>query len=168
MKLKRIVFSMLALFGAVVLVACGASSSTSNSTETADYQLLTKGQSDIRNHFEYQGDQVILMETKTTILYSALGVDTQEAAEKLMSDPEVTKWDGVNGIKHEIEYKEDRLIETTSIDLNQVDLDELNELMPIQTADGEKAKYISYKMTKENLKQIGMKEIQDGQFEELK
>lgn len=164
MKLKKIVLSVFALLGAVVLVAC----STSATKNTTDLQRLVPGQSDIRNHIEYQGDKMTLLKSTTTVLYSALGANSEEDAKKKMSEFGAENWDGIKGITHEVVYKDDRVIETTTIDLNKVDFDKLGELMPLQTANGEKAKYLSYKLTKDNLITQGFKEIKDGKFEELK
>ena len=130
MKLKRFVFGLLALVGAGVLIAC------TPSTKTADYQRIVEGQLDIRNHFEYQGDKITFMETTTTIIYSAYGLDGPEDAEEQMLAQGSANWDGVEGITHEVDYQEDRLIETTSIDMKKVDLATLNELLPIETEDG--------------------------------
>lgn len=164
MKLKKIILSVFALLGAVVLVACG----TSATKNTADFQLLVPGQSDIRNHIEYQGDKMTLLKSTTTVLYSALGANSEEDAKKVMEEHGSADWDGIKGITHEVVYKDDRFIETTSVDLNKVDFDKLGELIPLQTANGEQAKYLSYKLTKDNFITQGFKEIKDGKFEELK
>ena len=74
MKLRRMVLGLLALVGVGVLIAC------TTSTKTADYQRLVEGQMDIRNHFEYRGDKITLMETTTTIIYSAYGLTGDSVA----------------------------------------------------------------------------------------
>ena len=161
MKLKRFVFGLLALVGAGVLIAC------TPSTKTADYQRIVEGQLDIRNHFEYQGDKITFMETTTTIIYSAYGLDGPEDAEEQMLAQGSANWDGVEGITHEVDYQEDRLIETTSIDMKKVDLATLNELLPIETEDGKIPEYVSSSMTKENFQDQGYTEVKDGKFKEL-
>ena len=162
MRLKRIVLGLLALLGAVVLVACGA-----GTKKSADFQLLTQGQSDIRNHIEYQGDKMTLLKTTTTVLYSAIGANSKDDAKLMMEEQGSADWDGIKGITHEVEFKDDRLIETTSVDLNKVDLATLNELMPIETTDGKIPEYLSYKLTKENFLNQGYTEVKDGKFKEL-
>ena len=162
MKLKKIVVGLLALLGAVVLVACGT-----GTKKSADFQLLTQGQSDIRNHIEYQGDKMTLLKTTTTVLYSAIVANSKDDAKLMMEEQGSGDWDGIKGITHEVEYKDDRFIETTSVDLNKVDFDKLGELIPLQTANGEKAKYLSYKLTKENFLNQGFTEVKDGKFKEL-
>ena len=162
MRLKRIVLGLLALFGAVVLVACGA-----GTKKSADFQLLTQGQSDIRNHIEYQGDKMTLLKTTTTVLYSAIGANSKDDAKLMMEAQGSADWDGVEGITHEVDYQEDRLIETTSIDMKKVDLATLNELLPIETEDGKIPEYVSYSMTKENFQDQGYTEVKDGKYKEL-
>ena len=161
MRLKRIVLGLLALVGAGVLMAC------TPSTQTADFQSFVEGQMDIRNHFEYQGDKITLMETTTTLIYSAYGLDGPEAAEEQMLAQGSANWDGVEGITHEVDYQEDRLIETTSIDMKKVDLATLNELLPIEIEDGKIPEYVSYSMTKENFQDQGYTEVKDGKYKEL-
>ncbi|MFN8650251.1 DUF1307 domain-containing protein [Streptococcus sp.] len=161
MKLRRMVLGLLALVGVGVLIAC------TTSTKTADYQRLVEGQMDIRNHFEYRGDKITLMETTTTIIYSAYGLTGPEDAEKQMLAQGSASWDGVEGITHEVDYQEDRLIETTSIDMSKVDLATLNELLPIETDDGKIPEYVSYKLTKDNFLNQGYTEVKDGKFKEL-
>jgi uncharacterized lipoprotein YehR (DUF1307 family) len=163
MKLKKMILGILALLGAVVLVACGTAKS-----ESADFQLFTPGQSDFRNHIEYQGDKMTLLKTTSTVLYTAFGGNSKEDGEQFLAEQGGDQWDGIKGITHDVEYKEDRLIETTSIDLVEVDFDELGKLMPLQTVNGKKAEYLSYKLTKENFEKLGMKEVKDGKFEDLK
>lgn len=161
MRLKRIVLGLLALVGVGSLMAC------TPSTQTADFQSFVEGQMDIRNHFEYQGDKITLMETTTTLIYSAYGLDGPEAAEEYALAQGIENWDGIEGITHKVDYQEDRLIETTSIDMNKVDLATLNELMPIETTDGKIPEYLSYKLTKENFLNQGFTEVTDGNFKVL-
>ncbi|MET3558347.1 uncharacterized lipoprotein YehR (DUF1307 family) [Streptococcus rupicaprae] len=158
MKLRKLLVGLVALLGAIALVACGAK------TGTADFQLITEGQMDIRNHLEYQGDKITLLEITTTILYSAMGVNSKEEA---MEAQNIGAWDGIKGVDHKVEYQDDRIVEVTSIDLAKADPDVLGELMPIESANGEKVDYLSFKMTKENFEKLGLKEVKDGQFKEL-
>ncbi|MGQ7409544.1 DUF1307 domain-containing protein [Streptococcus suis] len=162
MKLKQVVLGMLAFFGTIVLVACGT-----QTAKSADFQQFVPDQMDIRNHIEYQGDKITLMTTETIILYTALGVDTPDAAEEWMRSQGAEAWDGVEGITHEVDYQEDRLIEKTTVDLTVIDFAKLGELMPIETTDGEQATFLSYSMNRENFLNQGFTEIQNGQFEEL-
>ncbi|MGT2757461.1 DUF1307 domain-containing protein [Streptococcus ovuberis] len=161
MKLRKLLVGLVALLGAFALVACGAK------TGTADFQLITEGQMDICNHLEYQGDKITLLETTTTILYSAMEVNSKEEAKEVMEAQNIGAWDGIEGVDHKVEYQDDRIVEVTSIDLAKADLDVLGELMPIESANGEKVEYLSFKMTKENFKKRGVKEVKDGQFKEL-
>ena len=85
----------------------------------------------------------------------------------MMEEQGSADWDGIKGITHEVEFKDDRLIETTSIDMNKVVLATLNELMPIETTDGKIPEYLSYKLTKENFLNQGYTEVKDGKFKEL-
>lgn len=165
MKQKKFLAALLTIVATIFLVACGAGKTA---TKTADFQSITQNQRDFRNHFEYQGDKVVKMKTTATILYSAYGIDSKEAAQSLMKSQGAEEWDNLKGVDHKVDYKSDRLVETTSIDLEKVDFKKLGELMPIETADGKQAQYISYKLTKEQQKELGMKEVKDGKFEELK
>ncbi len=165
MKQKKVLVSLLALVATFFLVGCALVGKVA--MKTADFQLIQEGQMDVRNHFEYQGDKIVVMETKTTMLYSVLGVKDKKAAKTIMKAQGIEKWDNLKGVKHTVDYQSDRLVEVTSVDLTKADFKELGEVMPIQTADGKTAQYISYKLTKQNIEKLGMKEIKDGKFEEL-
>ena len=108
-----------------------------------------------------------LLKTTTTVLYSAIGANSKDDAKLMMEAQGSADWDGIKGITHEVEYKDDRFIETTSVDLNKVDLATLNELLPIETDDGKIPEYVSYKLTKDNFLNQGYTEVKDGKFKEL-
>ncbi|MGT2929232.1 DUF1307 domain-containing protein [Streptococcus dentasini] len=177
MTFKKVIVSLLALLVLVGLSACGGSKTSDNTTNTtsnsqasrqqSDYQKFVAGERDIRNHYEYAGDQLLLSQTSTVVLYSALGVDSPEAAQAHHEQNGATKWDGIEGIEHKIDYQTDRLIEETTIDYTKVDLQANAELLQIQLTDGKAPDQISYSQTIQALLAGGYTEVKDGKFQEL-
>lgn len=168
MRLKKIVFGIVALLGAVVLVACGGSTTaTKTETETVEYQMFMEDKTDIRYHIEYQGDKVTSVETQTTFLYSALGINSKEEAEQFMGSQE-SLWTGVKGVNYKVDYKDDRMIAKSSMDLSEIDLEKMMELMQIEETDEKKTDYLSYKEIKKMIDKMGMEKVEDGKFKELK
>ena len=76
--------------------------------------------------------------------------------------------EGIKGLTHKIEYKDDYLTEKLTIDFSKADIEELQSKQLLQTSGNQKADYISYKETAKLLEKAGYKEVKDGKFEELK
>lgn len=169
MKLKRIVLGLVALLAALTLVACGSKEANTDTdpTKTADFQLLKAGQMDVRNHYEYKDDKVLKMTTTTTLLYSTIQVDSADAAKQYMETKGVEKWDGIKGITHKVDYKNDRLVETTTVDFSKVDINANAVLLQLQVPSGKRVDHISYKQSIKTLKNQGYTQVMDGKFKEL-
>ena len=76
--------------------------------------------------------------------------------------------EGIKGLTHKIEYKDDYLTEKLTIDFSKADIEELQSKQLLQTSGNQKADYISYKETAKLLEKAGYKEVKDGKFEDLK
>lgn len=169
MTLKKLAFGLVAFLATLLLVACGSKQATENASprETADFQLVKAGQMDVRNHYEYRGDKVLKMTTTTTLLYSAIQVDSADAAKQYLEAHGGNKWDGVKGIKHKVDYQGDRMVETTTVDFSKVDINANADLLQVQVPDGKKVDHISFKQSSQALKDQGYTEVKDGKFQEL-
>ncbi|WP_152656705.1 YehR family lipoprotein [Oceanobacillus sp. CFH 90083] len=73
------------------------------------------------------GDEVIEQSVESEIPYSSLMVTTKEEAQAIL-DPIVAEFQGVEGIEHNIDYQDDKAVETMSVDLTVVDLSEAANL----------------------------------------
>ena len=70
--------------------------------------------------------------------------------------------EGIKGLTHKIEYKDDYLTEKLTIDFSKADIEELQSKQLLQTSGNQKADYISYKETAKLLEKAGYKEVKDG------
>ncbi len=60
------------------------------------------------------------------------------------------------------------MVETTTLNYEKANLDQLIEKNLLTTRQDKKVDYVSYKSTVDMLKQSGFKEVKNGKFEELK
>ena len=74
----------------------------------------------------------------------------------------------VKGFTHSAEYKDDYMVEKTTLNYEKADLDQLIEKKLVTTQKDKKVDYISFKSTFDMMKQGGFKEVKNGKFEELK
>ncbi|MEF3331383.1 YehR family lipoprotein [Oceanobacillus oncorhynchi] len=126
-KTFRIV-GMLALILALAgLMAC-------NSEETVTLQSEQNGVI-MKITYVAEGDEVIEQSTESEIPYSSLMVTTKEEAQAIL-DPIVAEIQGTEGLEHNIDYQDDKAIETMTIDYTTADLSEISAL-PGSTFEGE-------------------------------
>ena len=150
---KTLFLSFLAVSALFVLAAC-------SSPKKAYFQLIDQNtKQDSRITVEYKGDELLINETNNTFYYKPVGL-TKEAYAKSI--------EGIKGLTHKIEYKDDYLTEKLTIDFSKADIEELQSKQLLQTSGNQKADYISYKETAKLLEKAGYKEVKDGKFEDLK
>lgn len=99
-----------------------------------------------------EGDKVIEETSKTETTYEDLGVSTAEEAEaEFMLD-----YDSTEGVKHQIDYLDDCLVESVTVNYDAVDIDEMSELAG-SFVDGDASKGVSLKLTVEMFEEMGYK-----------
>jgi len=102
-----------------------------------------------------EGDKVIEQTSKTETTYEALGVSTAEEAEEMMAEF-LVGYDSTEGVKHQIDYLDDRLVESVTVNYDAVDIDEMSELAG-SFVDGDASKGVSLKLTVEMMEEVGYK-----------
>lgn len=102
-----------------------------------------------------EGDKVIEQTSKTETTYEALGVSTAEEAEEMMAEF-LVGYDSTEGVKHQIDYLDDHLVESVTVNYDAVDIDEMSELAG-SFADGDASKGVSLKLTVEMMEEVGYK-----------
>ena len=147
---KSIFLSLIAIFTLFLLGACGQQSVQKSYLQGINQEKKT----DIRITLEHKGDKAISNQTTTTIYYKEAGVTKDQLKE--MID------------KYDEEYKDDYMVEKTTLNYEKADLDQLIEKKLVTTQKDKKVDYISYKSTVDMMKQSGFKEVKNGKFEELK
>lgn len=170
--MKKFVAALGLLVTLFLLVACQShpekNSSNTDATskrQTADFQKIDTNYSDVRYHFTYEGDDLLISQQTTTILYSALNVNSPESARFYYEQNGSTKWDDIEGIEHKVEYQGDRLVETITVDYTKVDKVANAALLEIQLTNGKAPKQISYKHITQTLIGKGFSEVKDGNFQ---
>ena len=102
-----------------------------------------------------EGDKVIEQTSKSEITYEALDVSTAEEAEEMLAEF-VVGYDSTEGLKHQIDYLDDRLVESVTVNYDAVDIDEMSELAGT-FVDGDASKGVSLKLTVEMFEEMGYK-----------
>ena len=105
-----------------------------------------------------EGDKVIEQTSKSEITYEALDVSTAEEAEEMLAEF-VVGYDSTEGLKHQIDYLDDRLVESVTVNYDAVDIDEMSELAGSagSFAGGDASKGVSLKLTVEMFEEMGYK-----------
>ena len=153
---KSIFLSLIAIFTLFLLGACGQQSVQKSYLQAINQEKKT----DVRITLEHKGDKAISNQTTTTIYYKEAGVTKDQLKDEDYKD--------VKGFTHSAEYKDDYMVEKTTLNYEKADLDQLIEKKLVTTQKDKKVDYISFKSTFDMMKQGGFKEVKNGKFEELK
>ena len=102
-----------------------------------------------------EGDKVIEQTSKTERTYEDLGVSTAEEAEEMLAEF-LVGYDSTEGVKHQIDYLDNRLVESVTVNYDAVDIDEMSELAGT-FVDGDASKGVSLKLTVEMMEEVGYK-----------
>ncbi len=73
------------------------------------------------------GDNVTRQTTENIMPYSAFGVTTEEEAKALI-DPIAEEFQGIAGVEHSFEYRENEVVETLAIDYSKANVEEVSKL----------------------------------------
>ena len=102
-----------------------------------------------------EGDKVIEETLRTETSYEDLFVSTAEEAEEIMAEFMVD-YDSIEGVTHQIDYLDDRLVQSVTVNYDAVDIDEVSELAG-SFVDGDASKGVSLKLTVEMFEEMGYK-----------
>ncbi|SMG15488.1 YehR family lipoprotein [Paenibacillus aquistagni] len=126
------------------LVGCGGAKE-----ESSTYTLSAAG-TEIEVTYYYKNDEVTKQTTNSTVAYASMGAANKEEAETII-EPLAKQYENVKGIKHEVEYQEDKLVEKTEVDYTKADLKEVSRLTGSMFEDAEEAGFVSMKKSEEML-----------------
>lgn len=157
MKNRKLLTFFMLVISILFLVACQSKQAVK---EKVSYFELSQNGSTIGLTYYYKGDKVTRQSAQTKASYTAIGVDSKEAAKEKLSS--VTKqYQGVKGLKESIDYKDDHILETVEVDYTKADMKQLSKIqgIAIATDDGKVPDYISYKKTKKMLEDQGFKKV---------
>ena len=107
---KTLFLSFLAVSALFVLAAC-------SSPKKAYFQLIDQNtKQDSRITVEYKGDEMLTNETNNTFYYKPVGLTKDTAKEQ--TEAYAKSIEGIKGLTHKIEYKDDYLTEKLTINFN--------------------------------------------------
>jgi len=112
--MKKRILLFLTLTISLVLVACSGAENTVTLTLEEDGALTEL-------IYKADGDKVTEQTTKNVIPYELIGINTAEEAESMLAEA-VEEYQGIEGLTHEIDYQDDRLVETLVTDYENADL----------------------------------------------
>ena len=154
-KIRNVLLSMAMIFIVVLSTAC---SSKEAATATKTYVLEKNGlKTTIVYTYIEKEDKVVKQTTKNEGIYAQLpSTKTKEEAQKVL-DPIAKKYQGIKGIKHSIDYQEDKFIEDLEVDYTNIDYEKAKEVLGKNLQDPAKTK-ISMKKTEELMNKMGYTE----------
>jgi len=115
---KWIMFLMVLLISSI-FVAC-------SSEETVTLEAEQDGLS-TEITYKAEGDKVIEQSAENIMTYASMGVTTPEEAEEALAQF-MEGYDNTEGITHNVDYQDDRVIESLTVDFEKADLTEVNQL----------------------------------------
>lgn len=158
MKMKRLWIGCLVATIAIILIAC------SDKDENLGFDFDENGENivtmklpsdELTNTItlEADGDKVHTQTTENEASYDHYGVSSKASAEVAFNDV-IAQYRKVEGLTYDVEFLEEGVHETLSVDFDEVDIDALKEVPGIQF-DGNIKKGISLKATVNQLEEAG-------------
>ena len=149
-KLKNILLAFTMLFVVVLTTACSDGTKKRVFVKDADGQKST-----ITYVYSEKEDRVLKQLTTNEGIYDKLNPAMTKEEVKKIIDKEIEETKGIKGIKHTVEYKEDRFIESLEVDLENLDYEKAKNYLSIQ--DPKKVR-VSMKVSAEIMYNQGYKE----------
>ena len=106
--------------------SAGAVTSDDFKGEGKKVYTFTHGSNEVEATFTYKDNKVLSQTTHSKLMYSALGLNNKEDAEKMFK-PIVEKIQAVEGVKEELVFNDDHYVEDITVDFTKVDLAKLGE-----------------------------------------
>lgn len=151
MKKFKGMMGLLAL--AVMLAACGGEDGSTRTFELENNGIVTT------MVYTMEGDKVTEQSTENLIEYEAAGIASKEQAQEVF-DPLIEQFQGIEGITHNMEYDEEKAVETLEIDYEAVDFDEIENLPGMSFSDDPRDNGVSMEKSVEILESQGFKEVE--------
>ncbi|MEI3606356.1 YehR family protein [Pseudogracilibacillus sp. SE30717A] len=108
--------------------------------------------------YKANGDKVTEQTAKNVLPYESIGVTTSEEAKEVLDDL-IVGYDDTEGVTHNMDYQDDKVIETLTIDYETADLNEVNKLSGA-SFEGDVDKGISLKKSVEMLQEQGYEVVE--------
>ncbi len=123
-----------------------ATMETDNDTASSELDIDPDGENNVTLQLEQEGmvskiaykaegDRVIKQTGDTIIPYNLLEISDKEEAEA-MFEQTVAQYQDIEGLSHSIDYQDDQIVETTKVDFETADPDEIAGLTGVMMEDG--------------------------------
>ena len=160
-KLRNILLSVTMILVVILTTACTNKDDTTTKKDTNATKTFVRKQNGVKSTVTYtyieNEDKVLKQTTVNEGVYAELpSAKTKEAVQKVL-EPIAKKYQGIKGIKHSIDYQEDKFVENLEIDYENIDYEKAKGILGKDFADPSKTK-ISMKKTEELLTGQGFKE----------
>ena len=120
--MRKWIILCLTLLISFTLVACNSDSEEKTVTLQSEQNGVI-----MKLTYKADGDKVIEQTADNVVPYESLGVTTPEEAEGIFSEL-VAGYEGVKGITHNLDYQDDKIIETLTINYETADLNKVSQL----------------------------------------
>ncbi|GKW45904.1 YehR family lipoprotein [Planococcus sp. NCCP-2050] len=150
--MKKFKGAMALLAAAMLLAACGGEEESTRTFELENDGVVTT------MIYTTEGDKVTKQSTENLIQYDVAGLESKEQAQEVF-DPLIEQFQGIEGITHNMEYDEEKAVETLEIDYEAVDFDEIENLPGMSFSDDPKDNGVSMEKSLEILESQGFKEV---------
>ena len=150
--MKKLSIFLVILAIGTILVACGGGE-TQQKTFVMDKDNT---KTEIEYTYNDKTDKVASQKMESELTYEYLEFADEEEA-KAELEPSLDEFNSIKGVTYELDFKDDRVIETTTIDFNTLDVDDADKI-PGFTFDGDPTDGISMEETTKSLKATGFSE----------
>ncbi|WP_462420026.1 YehR family lipoprotein [Salinicoccus sp. Marseille-QA3877] len=133
---------------------------TSGEEQTKTFALEENGTYNELVYY-YVGDEVKRQTSVTEMDYEAIGASNEEEAKELLADAS-QEYTDTDGVDHNIEYNEDGFVETTEVNYDEADLNEVAGLDGADFEGEESAEFVSMERSEEQLLNAGY-ELVEGE-----
>lgn len=147
--MKKIISTVFVLIFSIVLVACG-----SGDMQTTSFHTENEGtKTELEYVYNDKTDRVATQKIRSELTYEYIELEDKNDA-KATLEPTLDEYNDIEGVTYELEFKDDRVIETTDIDFDTLDFDRAQDI-PGFALDGDPSDGISMKATTKALKAAG-------------
>lgn len=129
------------------------------SEQTAIYRYTDDNGTIIEMTYFAKGDRVYKQTSNNIVPYSALGVSSAEEAKELFEEA-LAEGKNIKGYSDEVEYGDDAIIETVTIDYDTVDINEVKNLQGAYFSDGDVKNGVSFEKSIKRLEENGFKKVE--------
>lgn len=151
--MKKWMIFCLTLLMSFTLVACNSDSKEKTVTLQSEQNGVI-----MKLTYKADGDKVIEQTADNIMPYESIGVTTPEEAEEVLAEF-VADYEEAKGITHTIDYQDDKVVETLTINYETADLDEVSRLSGA-SFEGDISEGISLKRSVDMLQEQGFEVVE--------